>query len=317
MNIGLKIDVDTYRGTRLGVLPLARELARRGRRATFYFSVGPDNMGRHLWRLLKPAFLVKMLRSNAPGLYGWDIRLKGTRGPGPLIGKAHADILRETARLGHEIGLHAWDHHAWQARALSAGEPFVREQLRLGVGTLEEILGRSPASSAAPGWRADESTLAAKQAFPFRFNSDCRGTALFRPLVRGVPSPQPQIPTTLPTFDELIGRDGTTPDNYNERLLAHLRPGALNVLCIHAESEGAAFFPLFRDFCDRVDALGAAFAPLGDLLPPDPAALPAAPMELAAQPGREGLLALQRPRSQANPSIPEGSDDPAGIGTPS
>ncbi len=293
MNIGLKIDVDTLRGTRRGVLPLARELAKRGQRATFYFSVGPDNMGRHLWRLLKPAFLVKMLRSNAPGLYGWDILLKGTFWPGPLIGKACADILRETARLGHEIGLHAWDHHAWQARSLSGGETFVREQLRLGVGTLEAILGAPPSTSAAPGWRADDSTLAAKQAFPFRYNSDCRGSSLFRPLVRGVPSPQPQIPTTLPTYDELIGRDGVTRETYNERLLAHLRPGALNVLCIHAESEGALCFDLFQDCCDRLAALGAAFVPLSALLPPDPASLPAAQMTLAELPGREGLLALQ------------------------
>ncbi len=294
MKIGLKIDVDTYRGTRLGVLPIARELARRGQRATFYFSVGPDNMGRHLWRLLKPAFLVKMLRSNAPGLYGWDILLKGTFWPGPLIGKTYASILRETAQMGHEIGLHAWDHHAWQARSISGGEVFVREQLRLGVGTLEAILGTPPATSAAPGWRADESTLAAKQAFPFRYNSDCRGTSLFRPIVRGTPSPQPQIPTTLPTYDELIGRDGTTPENYNERLLSLLRPDALNVLCIHAEAEGAACFPLFQDFYQRLDALGASFTALGDLLPIDLSTLPAAPMTLAQQPGREGLIALQQ-----------------------
>ena len=294
MKIGLKIDVDTYRGTRLGVLPIARELARRGQRATFYFSVGPDNMGRHLWRLLKPAFLVKMLRSNAPGLYGWDILLKGTFWPGPLIGKTYASILRETAQMGHEIGLHAWDHHAWQARSISGGEVFVREQLRLGVGTLEAILGTPPSTSAAPGWRADESTLAAKQAFPFRFNSDCRGTSLFRPIVKGIPSSQPQIPTTLPTYDELIGRNGTTPENYNERLIALLRPGALNVLCIHAESEGAACFPLFQDFYQRLDAIGASFVPLGDLLPIDLSTLPAAPMTLALQPGREGLIATQQ-----------------------
>ena len=163
--------------------------------------------------------------------------------------------------------------------------------------TLSEILGAPPSTSAAPGWRANESTLAAKQGFPFRFNSDCRGTSIFRPLVRGAPSTQPQIPTTLPTYDELIGRDGTTRENYNARLIEKFRPGALNVLCIHAESEGLLCFDLFRDFCERVAALGATFVPLSDLLPADFAALPAAPMALAAQPGREGLIAIQQPAS--------------------
>jgi undecaprenyl phosphate-alpha-L-ara4FN deformylase len=288
MKLGLRIDVDTYRGTRLGVPGLCDVLARHNVKGTFFFSVGPDNMGRHLWRLLKPAFLIKMLRSNAASLYGMDILLRGTFFPGPIIGKKWPAEIKRTADEGHEIGLHAWDHHAWQAKIDRMDADAIFQHLEKGTRLLTELCGAAPTCSATPGWKTTDEVLQQKERFPFRYNSDCRGRSLFIP----TGCSQPQVPVTLPTYDELIGRNGITNENYNDHILGLIKPGQLNVLTIHAEVEGIVCRDLFDGFLQKAAARGIEVVPCGRLL--GSGELPPDAIEPRVLPGREGWIAFQK-----------------------
>ncbi len=290
--LGLRVDVDTFRGTRDGVPRLLETLAAHDVKATFFFTLGPDNMGRHLWRLAKPRFALKMLRSNAASLYGWDILLAGTAWPGRRIGTRLGPVLRAAAAAGHEVGLHAYDHHRWQAAARRLPPEALHREIGLGVDAFGETFGRPPDCSAAAGWVCDERVLAAKQDFGFRYNSDCRGAAPFVPVVAGRRC-APQVPTTLPTYDEIVGRNGITNENYNERLLALVRPGRLNVLTVHAEVEGIACAQLFGAFLAASRARGVTPVPLERLLSAA-GALPEDGVAAAPIAGREGEVCWQR-----------------------
>jgi undecaprenyl phosphate-alpha-L-ara4FN deformylase len=292
MILGLRIDVDTLKGTRDGVPNLCKLLSEYSIKASFFFSVGPDNMGRHLWRLIRPDFLIKMLRTKAPNLYGWDILLKGTLWPGPVIGKKAAPMIRAASEAGHEIGLHAWDHHRWQMQIEDMTRKDIQRSLKRGFDVLMQITGKPPVCSAVPAWKCTNLVLEEKYRFPFFYNSDCRGENIFFPLLCGCQLSQPQIPVTLPTYDELIGRGGISDENYNEHILSQLKPDGLNVLAIHAEVEGISRFSLFQDFLKQTKARKISLAPLGSLLEQT---LPVGQTSLTAGkvPGREGWCSCQ------------------------
>lgn len=290
--LSLRIDVDTFRGTRDGVPRLLDLLAAHNVTATFFFTLGPDNMGRHLLRLLKPKFAAKMLRSRAASLYGWDILLAGTLWPGRRIGAALGRVLRATEAAGHEVGLHAWDHHRWQVAARRMAPAELQAEIGHGAAAFADALGRPPDCSAAAGWICDERILEAKEAFRFRYNSDCRGSAVFVPNIGGRDL-APQVPTTLPTYDEVIGRDGLTDNRYNTWLLDQLRPGALNVLTVHAEVEGIARAGLFADFLSESARRGVEIGPLRSVLRPS-ARWPRDGVVAAPVAGREGDVCWQR-----------------------
>lgn len=292
MKIGLRIDVDTFRGTRHGVPTLCRLLESHSMNASFFFSVGPDNMGRHLWRLLRPVFLWKMLRTRAASLYGWDILMRGTFWPGSIIGEKLGSIIRSASNAGHEVGLHAWDHHAWQVHIDTMDDNAIYRELKKGYDLLEKILGKPPTCSAVPGWKCNDAVLLAKNRFPFDYNSDCRGKSIFRPITSCSELLQSQIPVTLPTYDEVIGRNGITDSNYNDYMISLLDPANLNVLTIHAEVEGIAYLEMFEEFVRKACIKGFSFVPLKVMLEEYPQSNPTTIVSREI-PGRQGWVCCQ------------------------
>lgn len=263
--VGLRIDVDTFCGTREGVPRLLEILSKHNIQASIFFSVGLDNMGRHFWRLVKLQFLWKMLRLNAASLYGWDILLAGTAWPGKEIGYANADIICEAAKH-YEVGLHAWDYHAWQARSGNWDWQTMIDDIARGFCTLEEIIGQPVTCFAAAGWRADQKVIEAKEAFYLRYNSDCCGAMPFRLLLELGNPGTAQILVTLLTWDEVIGWDVKAEDFNGWLLNRILRDKGTLVYTIYAEVEGCAYQHNFVDFFKRAAQEGVTFCFLSELL---------------------------------------------------
>ncbi len=183
--------------------PAAGDIASPRRSGQLFFSVGPDNMGRHLWRLIKPRFLWKMLRSNAASLYGWDILLAGTARPGKISATPMPGLFVKRQHTMRRDYMHGSPCVADSQRPLGIRQ--LEEDIARGITALEAIIGKPVTCSAAAGWRADGHVVRAKEPFNLRYNSDCRGTTLFRPLLMPGQTGTPQIPVTLPTWDEVIG----------------------------------------------------------------------------------------------------------------
>jgi hypothetical protein len=106
-----------------------------------------------------------------------------------------------------------------------------------------------------------------------------------------------QIPTTLPTLDEVLGLDGMQGERVNDFFLSQLRSDRLNVHTIHAEVEGRAQLDLFASLLQHLEVQGVAYVKLCDvakaLLHQGPDDLPRAAIQLRPIPGRAGEVACQ------------------------
>ncbi len=296
MRLALKVDVDTLDGTRTGVPKLMSLFDRHGVRATFLFSLGPDHTGRALKRIFRPGFFKKVRRTSVVSHYGLKTLLYGTLLPGPDIARKTADVMRSVAAAGHEVGVHTFDHVLWQDRVAGAGDEWTRRQLELACARFADIFGRPATVHGAAGWQMNPHAYRAEADLGFGYASDSRGRSPYRPVVDGKLAGCVQLPTTLPTLDELIGRDDLPQQTPEASLTAATERGSDlgHVFTLHAEIEGgqlcAAFDGLLSAWHAQGYSLGTLEASFSGL---DPGTIPACRAAYGTVPGRSGRLAIQ------------------------
>ena len=296
--LALKIDVDTWRGTREGVPRLLDILQRHNARASFLFSLGPDHTGRAIKRVFRRGFLQKVSRTSVIEHYGLRTLLYGTLLPGPDIGQREADLMRFVRDAGHEVGIHCWDHILWQDHVVRRDASWTRHQMRCAVERYHEIFGTAPHTHGAAGWQMNPSAFAFERELGLAYASDVRGFCPFLPVDdQGAIMGVPQIPTTLPTLDELIGLNHLTAANVDQDLLERTsRPDQHHVYTLHAELEGMRLSRVFERLLSGWEQQNYRLVSCHDLYNTlDISKLPRHSVAMGEITGRSGVLALQGP----------------------
>lgn len=163
--IALRIDVPGYRAR--SALPVLTELLQaHGAGASFNFALGPDWLGRSLAQ-----------------------HCTGT--------------LKQVRDAGFDLGTFGWQPGRWSKLVGRADADWTETQFRLMTERFARIFATAPTLHAAPGWRSSPHALRLTQRFAYACASDTRGRHPYVPVWNGEIVRCPQVPTTLPTLDEL------------------------------------------------------------------------------------------------------------------
>ena len=266
MNLGLKIDVSTHRGTREGVPRLVDLLVRYQARATFFFTLGPDHVLGRRW----------LPRGN--------------------IGRGCREALRAVRDAGFETAIHAFDAVRWTDSVANANDEWTRKQMQLAREAFLEIFGEPANAHGAPGWQMNRHAFRLTQRLGFRYGSDTRGAFPFMPVLDAELMACPQVPTTLPTLEEVLGRDGITVEDAPQRLLqlSETPRETGHVFTLRAEREGMKMVALLEKLLAGWQAQGYTPVALEDfILNADIARLPRHNVIVGVTPGCIRPMALQ------------------------
>jgi undecaprenyl phosphate-alpha-L-ara4FN deformylase len=165
--------------------------------------------------------------------------------PAPDIGIKAAAAMREAQTAGHECGIHTWDHVVWQDQVRTRDAVWTRAQMAKSYQRFGDIFGHAPHTHGAAGWQMNEAAFAQIDDWGMAYASDGRGTSPHRLHIHGQTLKHLQMPTTLPTLDEMLGHGGVDQSNVAAALLALTSNNQHQVYTLHAELEGGLLAPVF------------------------------------------------------------------------
>jgi undecaprenyl phosphate-alpha-L-ara4FN deformylase len=306
-SIVLKIDVDTYRGTREGVPNLVRLLKRHQAGATFLFSLGKDHTGWALRRAFRPGFFKKVSRTSVVEHYGIKTLMYGVFLPAPDIGKECVEEMRAVRRAGFECGIHTWDHVVWQDNVRVRDARWTQGQMQQAFDRFQHIFGTAPKTHGAAGWQMNQHAFAQLDSYGMKYSSDGRAmlkengmlenqaAGPYRLQIDGETLPCVQMPTTLPTLDELLGREiegiVINESNIADNILKLTAEPRDHVFTLHAELEGQKLAPIFNQLLTGWQEQGYQLISMADYyVGLQEQKLPVHPLMWQELPGRSGEL---------------------------
>jgi peptidoglycan/xylan/chitin deacetylase (PgdA/CDA1 family) len=204
--------------------------------------------------------------------------------------------MRAVRAAGFEVGIHCYNHYHWQDHVQRMSLAEVREEFIAARVEFLRIFGGEAHTAGAAGWQSNARSREVYDETSLRYGSDTRGGAPFFPRIDGKVFHTLEIPSTLPTFDELMGRPEYPDDKIVPHYLSLLREDRMNVFTLHAEIEGMGRRALFRELLAACRARGVEFIRLDDYakeLLANREAIPARDQIMAEIDGRSGVVATQ------------------------
>ncbi|MCW5605808.1 MAG: polysaccharide deacetylase family protein [Burkholderiales bacterium] len=266
MKLALKIDVTNLRATRDGVPRIVELLEKRRAGATFFFTLGLDHTFDRVWL------------------------------PGTDLGRRCTGMMRAARDAGFETGVLAFDHAQWRRNAVRGDAAWTRREMERACDRYLDIFSEPARAHAAADWQMNHHAYRLTQRMGFRYCSDTRGTGPFIPVQNAEIVMCPQLPTTLPTLDELLATPGATVESTAAKMLAlsaePLPTG--HVFTLRAGRDGLKRASLLERLLDGWRALGYELVALRDCAAAlDIARLPRHVVTQGQPVGRRAPAALQ------------------------